>query len=148
MYALVFYQIALLTECLITHFTSQMALTTMYAFVCYQTALYTECLITHFTSIRALTTMNAFVFYQNALFTEYLITHFTRISMLTPIYITGISAFRTVYMKLFIQSNLVKTQRLNFRIYSAERKIIFVAMNTLYKNTLYLKNCVIIITVY
>ena len=52
--------------------------------------------------------MYAFVYYQIALFTEYLITHFTRISTLTPIYITGISAFSTVYMKLFILSTLVK----------------------------------------
>ena len=97
----------------------------MYAFVCYQTAVLTECLITHFTSIRALTTMYAFVFYQIDLCTEYLITHFTRISMLTPIYITGISAFSAVYMKLFIQSNLVKTQRLNIRIYSDRKNNYF-----------------------
>ena len=34
----------------------------MNAFVLYQIALLTECLITHYTSIRALTTMNALVF--------------------------------------------------------------------------------------
>ena len=125
MYALVFYQMVHLTECLITHITSIRALTTMNKFVSYQIALLTECLITHFTSIRALTTMNEFVFYQIALFTEYLITLFTRISSLTPIYITGISAFCTVYVKLFILSILVKTQRLNIRKYSDRKKNYF-----------------------
>ena len=33
-------------------------------------------------------------------------------------YITGISAFSTVYVKLFIHSPLLKTQSLNIRIYS------------------------------
>jgi len=57
-------------------------------------------------------------------------------------YITGISAFSTVYMKLFIRSTLVKTQRLNIRIYS-DRTIIFIAIYTVIKNPLHLKNCVI-----
>jgi len=35
--------------------------------------------------------------------------------------ITGISAFSTVYLELFIQSTLVKTQRLNIRIYSEKK---------------------------
>ena len=73
-YALVFYQIALMTECLITHFTTIRALTTMNVFVFYQITLWTECLITHFTSIRAITTMYALVFYQSALITECLNT--------------------------------------------------------------------------
>ena len=46
--------------------------------------------------------------YQIALFTECLITYFTEKWMLTPMYITGISAFSTVYVKLFSQSTLVK----------------------------------------
>jgi hypothetical protein len=61
----------------------------MYAMMCYKRALMIECLITHITNIRALTTT----------------------------YITGIPAFSTMYMKLFIQSALVKTQRLNITIY-------------------------------
>ena len=36
-------------------------------------------------------------------------------------YNTGISAFSTIYVKLFIQSILLKTQSLNIRIY-CERK--------------------------
>ena len=52
----------------------------MYALMCYKTALMIECLIAHITNIKAL----------------------------TPIYITGIHAFSTVYMKLFIRSALVK----------------------------------------
>jgi len=55
-------------------------------------------------------------------------------------YIRGIPAFSTVYMKLFIESALVKTQRLNIRI---KRTIIFIAMYTLNKNPLHWKNCVI-----
>jgi hypothetical protein len=38
--------------------------------------------------------------------------------MLIPMYITGMSAFCSLYMKLFIHSTLAKTQRLNIRIYS------------------------------
>ena len=60
----------------------------MDALMCYKIVLSTECLITHITSIRALTTM----------------------------YITGMPAFSTVYIKLFIQSALVKTQTLKIRI--------------------------------
>jgi len=116
MYALMIYQIALITECLITHFTTIRVLTTMYALMSYKTALDTECLITHTTNIRALTTMCAFMCYQRALFTECLITHITNIRALIRMYITGMSAFSTVYMKLFIQSTLGKTQRLNIRI--------------------------------
>ena len=117
MYALMIYQIALITECLITHFTTIRVLTTMYALMSYKTALDTECLITHTTNIRALTTMCAFMCYQRALFTECLITHITNIWTLTPTYITGISTVSTVYMK-FIWSTLVKKQRLNIGIYS------------------------------
>jgi hypothetical protein len=43
-----------------------------------------------------------------ALFNECFITHITGILTLTTTYITGISAFSTVYMKLFIQSTLMK----------------------------------------
>jgi len=46
--------------------------------------------------------------------------------MLTTVYITGISAFNTVYMKLFIQSALVKTQRLNITIYYDRKNNYFV----------------------
>jgi len=56
--------------------------------------------------------------YKIALKSEGPITHFTCIWTLTPMYITGISAFSTVYMKLFIRSALVKPQSLNIRIYS------------------------------
>ena len=79
---------------------------------------------------------------QISLITECLITLITSIWTLTSMYLTGISAFSTVYLQLFIQSNLVKTQSLKIRIY-ADRKIIFIAMYTLYKNPLYLKYCVI-----
>ena len=78
--------------------------------------------------------------YQIALFTECLITYFTGKWMLTPMYITGISAFSTVYVKLFIQSTLVKTQKINILIQST---IIFMALYTLNKNPMHLKNCVI-----
>jgi ABC-type sulfate transport system permease component len=40
-------------------------------------------------------------------------------------YITGISEFGTVYMKLFIPSTLVKTQTLNIRIYSDRKNNYF-----------------------
>jgi hypothetical protein len=98
-------------ECLITHITSIMALTTMCAFMCYQTHLLTEDLLTHFT--RTLITMDALMCYQTPLMTVCPITHFTCMWTLTPMYITGISAFNTVYMMLFIQSTLVNKQRLN-----------------------------------
>ena len=56
--ALMFYQMALLIESLITHITSLRALTTMHALLMhYQITLLPECLITHITGIRALTTM-------------------------------------------------------------------------------------------
>jgi len=45
--------------------------------------------------------------------------------MLTSMYITGISAFSTVYMKLFIHSTLVKTQSLNIRVYSDRKNNYF-----------------------
>jgi len=54
--------------------------------------------------------MYATMCYQTALLTECLITQFTRIWTLTPMYIRGICAFITVYVKLFIQSALVKTK--------------------------------------
>jgi len=117
MYALMCYQTALMTECFITHITSIRALTTTYASMCYKTALLTECLITNFTGIRTLTTMYASMCYKTALLSECPITYFTCIWPLTPLYNTGISAFSTIYMKLFIQNTLVKPQSLNIRIY-------------------------------
>jgi len=83
-----------------------------------------------------------------ALLTECLITKFTRIQTLTPTYITGISAFITVYVKLFIQSALVKTQSLNINIYSYIRTIIFIAMYTLniksivFEEMCYIQQCI------
>ena len=91
------YQMDLLSECHIAHCTGKWTLTIMYALMCYQTALITECLV----------------------------THFTRIFTLTPMYITGISAFSIVYVKLFIQSILVKTQRLKASIYFDRRNNYF-----------------------
>jgi len=108
----------------------------------YKTALLTECFITDHTGIWSLTTMCALMCYQTALLTECLITYFTRVWTLTPRYITGISAFSTVYMKLFIHSTLVKKQRVNIGI-NTDRAIIFMAMYTLNKNPFHLKNCVI-----
>ena len=49
MYALMSYQIALVSEFLFTHITRIWALTAMYALMYYQFALYIECLITHVT---------------------------------------------------------------------------------------------------
>ena len=118
MYVFMSYQTDLLSECFVTHFTNIRALCTMYVFMSYQTVLLTECSITHFTNIRALTTMYALMSYQLILFTECLITYFTHKRMLTPTYSTGICAFSTLYLKLFIHSTLVKTQRINIRIYS------------------------------
>jgi len=90
----------------------------MYALMSYQIALGTESLITHFTNIRALTTVLTLMYYQIAIATECLITNITTIWMLVPMYITGIFAFSTVYMKLFTHRTLIKTQSLNIRIYS------------------------------
>jgi hypothetical protein len=56
-------------------------------------------------------------------------------------YSTGISAFSTVYFKLFIQRTLVKTQRLNIRIYSDRKNNYFFTMYILNKNPQHLKNC-------
>ena len=89
MYALMSYQIALLTECLITQITGISTLTTMYAMMCYLIAPTNERFITHITNIRALTRMYALMCYQIA-----------------------------VYIMLFIRSTLVKIQRPNIRIYS------------------------------
>ena len=143
MYALMSYKIALVTERLITHFTHIRALTAMYALMYYQIALVTEWLITHFTCIRELTTVCEFMSYQTAVMMECLFTHFTRIRTLIPTYITGISAFITLNLKMFIHSTLAETKSLNFRIYSDSITIIFIEMYTLNKNPLYLKNRVI-----
>jgi hypothetical protein len=75
----------------------------------------------------------ALMCYHIALFTEWPITNFTRIWTLTLRYITGISVFSTVIVKLFTESTLVETQRLYFRIYHDRKKN---------KNSLHLKNCV------
>jgi len=48
-------------------------------------------------------------------------------------HITGRSAFSAVHMKFFIQSTLLKTQRLNIRIYCDRKTIIFIARYTLNK---------------
>jgi hypothetical protein len=59
MYALMSYQMALVTEFPITYITNMTALTSMYALMSYQMALVTECPITHITNMRALTSMYA-----------------------------------------------------------------------------------------
>jgi len=66
--------------------------------------------------------MNVLMYYQFTLLTEFLLTHFTSIWVLIPMFITGISAFSILYMKLLIHSTLSKTQRLNIRIYSDTQK--------------------------
>ena len=137
MQSLMFYQAALLTECLITYFTAIRALTTMYAYMPYQIAPFTECLITHITHKRALSTMYALMCYHIALCTECLSTNITTIWTPTPLYITGISAFITLYMKLFIQSTLVKKQRLNIRIYFDRKKYIYSYVYIHYKSNTY-----------
>ena len=90
----------------------------MNALMSYQITLLIECLITYFTTVRKITPMYASMYYQSALSIECLVTYCTAIKAFTIMYITGRSAFSTVYVKLFIQSTLVKTQRLNIRIYS------------------------------
>jgi hypothetical protein len=130
MYAIMCYQSALMTESLITYCTAIRALTTMYALMCYQITLSTECFITYFTAIRVITTMYASMSYQSALSTECLITHCTAIRVFTIKYITGRFAFSTVYVKLSIQSTLVKTQMLNIRIYNYRPLITFIPMFT------------------
>jgi hypothetical protein len=62
--------------------------------------------------------MNASMYYQISFFTECLITYCTVIMAIAALHITGISAFCTVYVKLFILSTLLKTQSLSVRIYS------------------------------
>jgi len=133
MYALMCYQTVLSTECLITYCAAIRAITTMYALMCHHMALLTECLITYCTAVRAITTMYALMFYQSAFCTECLITYYAPIRVIKTMYITGRSAFCTVHMKIFIQSILLKTQRLNIRIYCDRKTIIFIAMYTLNK---------------
>jgi len=91
--------------------------------------------------------MYALMSYQFTLVTELLFTHFTSIWALIPMYITGISAFSILYVKLLIHSTLAKTQRLNIRIYSDRKKNNFLAMYTLNKNPVKRKNHVIYISV-
>jgi hypothetical protein len=63
-------------------------------------------------------------------------------------YITGISAFSTVYMELFIQSTLVKTQSLNIMMNSDRKNNYFYSnVNIHYKTTViekinYLQECI------
>jgi hypothetical protein len=133
MHALMPYKTALLTKCFITYCTGIRAFATMYASMSYQSALCTECLITYCTAIRAITTMYALMFYQCVLCTECLITYCTAIMVIKTTCITGRSAFCTVHMKIFTQSTLLKTQRLNIRIYCDRKTIIFIAMYTLNK---------------
>jgi len=75
MYMLMYYQIALLTECFITHRTGLRVITTMYVLMFYQSAPLTKCLITHISSVRIFTTMYALMCYQMTLLTECFITH-------------------------------------------------------------------------
>jgi hypothetical protein len=123
MYASMSYQGALFNEFLITNITGIRAFTTMYVMMCYQTALMTECLITNCTAIRAFTTMCALMSYQIALSTPCLLTYCTAVSTFTTMHITGIPGFSAMYMKLFIQCTLVKTQMLNIRVYSDTKTI-------------------------
>jgi len=71
-----------------------------------------------------------------ALCTESLVTHFTGIWTLTPSCITGIFVFGTVYLKLFIHTALVKTQRLKISIYFDRR-------NNYYYSTVYIRGVAI-----
>ena len=158
-----FYKITLVTVCLITNIINLRALTTVCTFMLFQTAILSvrfitnithiraltcvcafmpfeikvasECLITNITYITALTTVSAIMCYQTALCTGSLITYFTCIWMFTP-------AFITLYMK-FIQSTLVKKQRLNIRIYFDRKNKYFYSniYNTVIKNPLHFKNC-------
>jgi len=57
--------------------------------------------------------------------------------MLTPIYITGRSAFSTVYMAMFTQRNLLKTNSLNIRIYSDRKNNYFYYKVYINKNPLH-----------
>ena len=100
----------------------------MNALMCLKTTLFTEHLMTHITNIRVPNNMYALMFYKTALFTKFLTTHFTWILTPMPMYITGTSAFRTVYMKLFIQITLVKSQSPSIRINSYRITIIFIAI--------------------
>ena len=133
MYSLMCYKIALLTECLFTYFTTITLITTMQALMSCKITLLTEYLITCCAAIRAITTMYAPMCHQSALFTKCLITYFTAIKAFTIMYITGRSAFSTLYMNLFILRTLVKTQRLNIRIYSDRKAINLIVMFTLNK---------------
>jgi len=133
MYALMCSQMALLTECLMTYWAAIRAITTMYALMCYQMAVLTECFITYRTAIRAITTMYSLMCYQSALFIECFITYCTAIRVIKTMHITGRSGFCTVHIKIFIQSTLLKTQRLNIRIHCDRIMTIFIAMHTLNK---------------
>ena len=136
MYALMYYEIALITVCLITHITCITAFTSMYALMYYKIALITECLITHITCIRALTSMCALMCYEISLLPECLITQFTWICMLTPTYIIRIAAFTFAYVDLFIQSALVKKKVWTLGYILTGRTTNFIAMYTLNKKSI------------
>jgi len=125
MYTFMSYKTSLVTECPITHTTNIWPLTTMYVLMCYQIATMTESLITHCTGIGELTTMIALMFCKTALVTEAHVTHFTGIWMFTPMYITGVPAFSTVYMMMLFQRILVKIQRLKISILCDRRNNYF-----------------------
>ena len=141
MHELMHFQIVVSMECLITHFTSIRTPITMQALMCCKMALSNECLMTNCTGIRSLTTMYALMTYKSALVTECLITHSTWIWMLNLIHITGISAFSTVYMKLFIQSNLVRTQKLNIIIHSERNNYFYSDVYINWKSTAFEELC-------
>ena len=53
------------------------------------------------------------------------------------------SAFSTVHVKFFIQTTLVKTQRLSIRIYSDRKNNYFYSNVHIKQKKLHLMNCVI-----
>jgi hypothetical protein len=69
-YALMFLQIPLLSECLITHVAAKWPLTTVYALMFPQIPLLSKCLTTHLTAKWPLTTMYVLMFLQIPLLSE------------------------------------------------------------------------------
>jgi hypothetical protein len=76
----------------------------------YESALVIEHLITHFTCVGFLTTVHPLMSCKTAHVTECLITYLTQVWTLTPLYITGISTFSTVFVKFNVQNILVKSK--------------------------------------
>ena len=126
--------------CLITNETHIRAFTTFSAFMAFQITALSVCLITYITNIRSLNTVCAIMCYQIALCTNSLITYFTWIWTFTTLYITGLSALITLYMKLFIHSILVKN-RLNITICFDRKNKYFTAIYTDKKIPLHFRNC-------